>query len=118
MKARVVDESISQAWLNAARDLGIRVTAPFRLQPAESELLVYEAHVTDFGGPKGTVVGTLDDTLRDCRAAQGFYCSNLSPSYRNYKRQQFIDTLNDWGWFGPPELRPAWYHGETLELTS
>jgi hypothetical protein len=113
MKARIVDEVISQAWLEAARDLEIRVAAPFTVRVSEDELVTYEAHVLDFGGTKGAVVGVLDDRLHDCRATQGYYCSNLAPSYRRYVRQHFIDTLNDWGWFGPAELRPAWYTGKS-----
>jgi len=111
MTERVVDEAISQAWLDAAKDLGIRVAAPFTVQAYEP--VIYEAHIVDFGGPKGTVVGVLEDKLRDCRATQGFYSSNLSPSYRNYERQHFIATLNDWGWYGPASLRPVWYTGES-----
>lgn len=112
MTARVVDEAISQAWLDAAKDLGIRVAAPFTVQ-ADEEPVTYEAHVVDFGGPKGTVVGVLEEKLDDCRATQGFYRSNLSPSCRSYERQHFIFTLNDWGWYGPEGLRPAWYTGES-----
>ncbi len=111
--ARIIDEDMSQAWLVAAKDLAIRVTAPFTIDVDEDEPRIYEAHVQDFGGPKGTVVGVVVDGLRDCRQAQGYYCSNLAPSYRSYQRQRFIDTLNDWGWFGPLELRPAWYTGKS-----
>jgi cytosine/adenosine deaminase-related metal-dependent hydrolase len=113
MKARIVDEAISHAWLEAAKDLGIRVAAPFAVETAEEELITSEAHVLDFGGPKGAVVGVLDDKLSDCRATQGYYCSNLAPSYRRYVRQHFIETLNDWGWFGRAEFRPAWYTGKS-----
>jgi hypothetical protein len=113
MTARIVDDAISGAWLEAAKDLGIRVTAPFGVQASGGEPIIYEALVLDFGGPKGTVVGVLDDKLDDCRAIQGYYYSNLSPSYRDYGRQLFIDTLNDWGWSGPLELRPSWYTGKS-----
>ena len=113
MTARIVDDAISRAWLEAAKDLGIRVTAPFSVQASEREPIIYEALILDFGGPKGTVVGVLDDKLGDCRATHGYYCSNLSSSYRDYGRQHFIDTLNDWGWFGPLELRPSWYTGKS-----
>jgi len=109
--ARVIDQEISQAWLQAAKDLGIRVAAPFTVQSGES--ITYEAHVMDFGGPKGTVVGVLDDKLDDCRATQGFYTSNLAPSYYRCERQHFIATLNDWGWYGPERLRPVWYTGKS-----
>ena len=112
MTARIVDGAISRAWLEAAKDLEIRVTVPFAVQASDGDPIIYEAHILDFGGPKGTVVGVLDDRLDDCRATQGYYYSNLSFSYREYGRQHFIDTLNDWGWFGPWELRPAWYTGK------
>jgi hypothetical protein len=52
----VVDQAISQALLEAAKDLGIRITAPFTVQSDEPSN--YEAHVIDFGGPKGTVVSS------------------------------------------------------------
>lgn len=113
MKQRIVDEAISEAWREAAKDLGIRVAAPFEVQIAADQLVTYEAHVLDFGGPKGSVVGVLDDELSDCRATQGYYCSNLAHSYRRYERHHFIDTLNDWGWFGPTPLRPSWYTGKS-----
>jgi hypothetical protein len=109
--ARVVDEDISKAWLDAAKDLGIRVAAPFTVQSDQS--ITYEAHIADFGGPKGTLVGVLDDKLDDSCATLGFYRSNLSTSYRRYERQHFIATLNDWGWYGPERLRPAWYTGKS-----
>jgi len=112
MKTRVVDEAISQAWLQAAADLGIRVTAPFTLHVSDVEAITYEAHVLDFGGQRGTVVGVLEDELSDCRTVLGYYCSNLASSYRSYRRQYFIDTLNDWGWFGTSEFRPPWYTGK------
>jgi hypothetical protein len=32
-------------------------------------------------------------------ATQGFYRSNLAPSYRCYERQHFMATLNDWDGF-------------------
>jgi len=112
MNARRVDGAISRAWLEAAKDLEIRVIAPLAVHDPENEPIIYEAHILDFGGVKGTVVGVLDDKMGDIRATQGYYYSNLAPLYRDYSRQRFIDTLNDWGWFGPAELQPAWYTGK------
>jgi hypothetical protein len=113
MKMRVTDKAISAAWLQAGKDLGIRVIAPFTVKTTENELVTYEAHILDFGGPKGTVVGVMGEALNDCGAAEGYYCSNLAPSYRSYGRQHFTDTLNDWGWYGPQEYRPPWYSGKS-----
>ena len=36
MTARIVDDAISQAWLEAAKDLEIRVTAPFAVQGSKT----------------------------------------------------------------------------------
>ncbi|HEY2361471.1 MAG TPA: hypothetical protein VGK36_10170 [Candidatus Angelobacter sp.] len=113
MTRRNIDRQISQAWLDAAGDLGIRVVAPFTLESAPGEATIYEAHILDFGGPKGAVVGALEDDppWKDIRKIQGYYGSNLGPSYRQYNRQLFIDTLNDWKWFGQSHGRPPWYTG-------
>lgn len=53
-----------------------------------------------------------DPPWKDIREAHGYYGSNLSPSYRQYDRQSFIDTLNDWQRFGENALRPLWYTGK------
>jgi hypothetical protein len=91
----VVDQAISQAWLEAAKDLGIGITAPFTVQSDEPSS--YAAHVIDFGGPKGMVVSSRRSSMT--AATQGFYRSNLAPSYRCYERQHFMATLNDWDGF-------------------
>ncbi len=107
-----VDALISDAWAEAARDLGIRVTAPFRLALENGEELWFEAHVADFGGPNGTVVGNKGNVLADVRKVKGFYASNVWPSYQAYSRELFVATLNDWGWFGEKGKQPSWYSGE------
>jgi len=115
MRQRIVDKEISQAWLQAAKDLGIRVEAPFTLRTPAGDCVAYEARILDFGGPKGTVVGVLNDNApwKDIRKANGYYGSNLAPSYRQYDRKLFIDTLNDWQWFGENAFRPLWYTGKS-----
>jgi hypothetical protein len=92
-----MDAQISDAWRQAAAELGIRVTAPFALVTESGETVCFEAHILDFGGPKGTVVASQDSGLDDMRNRLGYYPSNLFPTYRAYVRQYFIDTLNDWG---------------------
>jgi hypothetical protein len=103
-----MDAQIPEAWRQASADLGIRVASPFALM-TESGETVFEAHILDFGGPKGTVVATQDSGSDDTRNRLGYYPSNLFPTYRVYVRQYFIDTLNDWGWFGEKGKEPPWY---------
>ena len=107
-----MDQQISDAWKKAAVDLGITVVAPVSLIADNRQTEWFEAHIVDFGGPKGTVVGNQDSALNDTRKNLGYYASNLFPSYRVYVRQNFIDTLNDWGWFGDEGQAPDWYSGD------
>ncbi len=107
-----VDAEISKAWIEAAADLDLLATAPFNLTSRDGTECWFEAHIANFGGPKGTVVGNLGNDLRDIRAEHGYYASNLSPSYRTYQRQLFIDSLNDWSWYGEKRKEPRWYTGK------
>jgi hypothetical protein len=54
MSEQAFDIAISQAWQDAGRDLGIRVTAPFILT-IEGRDVAIEALVSDFGGPMGAI---------------------------------------------------------------
>jgi hypothetical protein len=107
-----MDVQISNAWRQAASDLGIKVVAPFGLATESGETEWFEAHILDFGGPKGTVIANQDGGFDDTRKQLGYYTSNLFPSYQTYMRQYFIDTLNDWGWFGEAGKAPPWYTGK------
>jgi hypothetical protein len=112
---RMLDERISAAWLNASADLGIRVVAPFSIMVSTGESLLYEAHIVDFGGPKGMVVGLPDrDYIGDIRGNLGYGSSDLFAAYRQYDRKLFIDTLNDWRWFGREDEKPSWYTSRDL----
>jgi len=88
------------------------VTAPFGLKNEMGETEWFEAHIADFGGPNGTVVASQGSRIHDVRERLGYYSPVLFPTYRNYDRQRFIDTLNDWGWFGYPGGEPSWYTAE------
>jgi hypothetical protein len=107
-----MDQQISHAWRQAASDLGIRVVAPFKLVSERGEVKWFEAHILDFGGPKGTVACSQSSWRGDLRKSLGYYPSILYPTYRIYVRQLFIDTLDDWGWFGSPGDQPSWYTGK------
>jgi hypothetical protein len=107
------DIEISNAWTQAAADLEIRVVAPFTLTTTNGEPILFEAHILDCGGPKGLIVGNQESEFGGARKASGYYYSNLYPGYRRYDRQLFVDTLNDWGWFGEKGAEPTWYTGKS-----
>ena len=107
-------DAVVTAWRNAATDLGIRVVAPFELL-TDSGTTAFPLFLPVFGRPAGMVCCVRGVPLGEPAAAEqvGHYCSILYPqAYSRYDRKRFIDTLNDWQYFGPPESRPAWYTGE------
>ncbi|RLB64085.1 MAG: hypothetical protein DRI90_05485 [Deltaproteobacteria bacterium] len=67
----------------------------------------------DFGGRLGAVIhGRFDsDAACDAADAVGYYGSGLNPLYyEHYDRECFMETLNDWGWFGDDDP-PDWFVG-------
>ena len=111
-------EAIAKAWREAASDLAIEVIAPYQITDSSGYVLADSiALVKHFGSPEGTVIferhKPLDDVLPHAEA-QGRFCSMLdSLSYGRYNRDLFLDTLNDWGWYGDPKQRPTWYTGKS-----
>jgi hypothetical protein len=109
---RAIDEQISGAWREAAADLGIKVVAPFSLATGGGDSVLYEAYLPEFGGPKGTIGGSLARDDGNVRQLQGCSSSDLSDRYRKYDRDHFIETPKDWRWFGEDGKEPRWYKGD------
>jgi hypothetical protein len=109
----IANGPMARAWRAAAEDLGVRFESPFSL---DHDGVVYwcAGWLPDFGGPKGTIIAcmySLDDVF-EVVEQHGFYASGLSPYYYwNYERERFIETLNDWGWFGGSGEPPTWFAG-------
>ncbi len=106
-----LDLEIVNAWLEAASDLGIRVIAPYSLWLEDGTEVQFEAHIPDFGGPKGAIAMSESSEATDIAKRFGFWRSVLYDGYRRYDRKLFIDTLDDWRWFGPVDDAPSWYTG-------
>ena len=105
---------VRSAFLQAASVLGFAFNSPpvERLEDASAHIV---GHVLHFGNSKGCVpvlLGVPSSTIAAIQAA-GYYCSQLSSSYSQFDAGLFRNTLNDWGFFGPVQLRPAWYTGHT-----
>jgi hypothetical protein len=116
--------SVRAAWFEAALDLRIRIQEPNPLEgvPNDAARVIY---VPDFGGRRGAVVFAQDFTARplehfDTKALKeaGYFYSIVSlQGYSCYKREHFVETLLDWGYFGPEEKCPEWYREEVGKQT-
>jgi len=99
------------AWERAARELGIDVVTEGASLGEDAERVEVVALIREFGSEKGTVVlGQQHSAAYPAAVAQGFFPTIISPSYEDYSRDLFEETLNDLQWFGAGEP-PAWYTG-------
>src|SRR5438270_12550106 len=80
----------------AASDLGICVVIPLTLVRQDGEVEFYEGCAIDFGGPKVTVFGRIDDreNSRESRIVSGYCFSDFSYHYLRYLCQ-FIEYTFD-----------------------
>lgn len=101
-------------FLRLATQLGVRVVSPFFVPNAE-KLVRFDAFLPDFGGNNGIVIifdkmDNFAEFLNVARAA-GFYFSNLNGE-ASTSESSVKETLDDWGFYGPDSMRPAWYTGK------
>jgi hypothetical protein len=94
---------LRRVWSEAVDDLGLTVT-PFRRA----------VRIRDFGSPHGTVcvfrgapAGARFLLWHDANRL-GLRWTALDEHYQEYDQTLFIETLNDWGWYGEGDP-PSWY---------
>jgi hypothetical protein len=110
-------ENAILAWLEAADDLKIKIQYPFALTTADNRTIRYDLLIEHFGSELGTLILSTDN-MKAFKTAEefGYYCSAIDPeSYSTYDRETFIDTLNDWGYFGEISNTPKWYSGQAWQ---
>src|SRR5262245_39750776 len=109
-----LETQVVEAWRQAAADLGIRFTAPF-VTEVDGKRVQFLALVHLFGRPIGTVISVMDqpsDGRGHPQTDQYFRSILNGECYRTYDRELFIETLDDWHYFGPEAERPSWYTGK------
>lgn len=106
------NDKLIKAWEKASKDLGIQIETPFILK-TNNEEIKYDILIKNFGSEIGTLIITTDNMCEFDKAKKdGFYCSALNPiHYENYNKENYIETLTDWGYFGQQENKPEWYDG-------
>jgi hypothetical protein len=109
------DDSAIKAWLQAGRELGIDVVAPFTfvMDGRPHKCLAW---VGKFGRERGLLLaGTsppdfaIDLDLRNDAARAGYHWSAINVRvYAAFDRERFIEALIDWGFKGTVGERPSW----------
>ena len=106
---------LSLACQRAAGTLSIVVIAPCDLL-WKGMTYRYAALFPHFGNARGAMMIALDSSgehdLAEVGTEAGFFCSRVNVS-RLTTKTDFVDMLNDLGWFGQDALKPDWYTGET-----
>jgi hypothetical protein len=101
---------VIDAWKMAEVDLNIKIEVPYFLTNEDGQVINHTLLVRDFGSKLGTLIFSTTEMFGfDTAKRYGYYCSALNfDEYSNYNRELFIDTLNDWGYFGDNLKRPDW----------
>jgi hypothetical protein len=103
--------ALAKGWLEAAKDLDLRVRAPFVLDTKAGARAEFDVLVQDFGGKNGMVLMQQWDSAKAeiAKAAGfGFSCMDGGP----YDRESTIEALKDWGWCGSGPA-PSWLRAAT-----
>jgi hypothetical protein len=107
------ENQVVAAWKQAAVDLDIQFTSPFTISLPDGTRLECLGLVHRFGRRMGTVIAVIGEPSEptDPLTTDDYFWSILGESYCEFDRQLFMDTLDDWKFFGPESERPAWYSG-------
>jgi len=111
---------MAKAWQAAALDLGVVFESPYTFRDSTGREFTCAGLLPHFGGPKGVLIFSREDLepyeewdrAYEVANEQKYYQSGLNPRYyEKYNREGFMETLNDWGWFGPEGEQPPWFDG-------
>jgi len=103
-----------QAWIDASEDLGFRFVHPHTFTTKGGRQIIAGGWLPDFGSPLGALIITRFDSQEASDGSEDtdYFISGLNPAqYEPYCREVYVETLNDWGWFGPEEQIPSWFKG-------
>jgi hypothetical protein len=112
-----IESKVVAAWRRAADDLGIEFSSPHVVTTRSGCCMECIGFVHRFGRRVGTIISVLDQPSSLAHLVtkwqdDDYFISVLAAGYGKYERQYFIDTLDDWQFFGPDSMRPAWYTGK------
>lgn len=102
--SKLKDNKFLIAWQKAANDLNLNI------QIKNTDATIY---IKDFGSPNGMIITRIGCEINPTEIEdKELFHSFLGDSYEVYERKLFVDTLNDWGYFGEISKSPDWYDGK------
>jgi hypothetical protein len=106
--------TILENWRRAAIDLNFEFISPFLLESDNARFECFGL-VPQFGWKNGQIilVDSVQENTQLAETAQllGYGWSCLYGYDSPYDIQDFVDTLNDWGWNSTVNPPPSWYSG-------
>jgi len=110
-----IETKVIAAWKDASSDLGFKFTSPYVVTLPNGSRCEYPGLVHQYGSRHGTLIAVLHEPSNNLPRPErnDYFWSSLGPGYAAYERQKFIDTLDDWQFFGPENERPFWYSGKS-----
>jgi hypothetical protein len=106
---------MAEAWKKGAEEIGFVLISPFSFTGRDGRTYSATGYLPHFGDHSGALIVSRfdDDGVAEAGDEMGYYVSGLSPDdYEKYQRGAFLETLNDWGWWGPGDHVPSWFRGK------
>jgi hypothetical protein len=106
--------AMAQTWKRGAEELGFTFVSPFLFAGTDGKTYTATGYLPHFGGERGTLIVSRfdDEAVAEAGDQAGYYGSGLAPHfYEEYNRARIIETLSDWGWWGPENQVPTWFTG-------
>ena len=102
-----------QLWRVAAADLGFSVESPFNVKVSEGPMIQVDVLVCGFGGVKGTLLLSSEQLTQNISRelislGYGYSVLDEIRAMDEYKRDDFIEILSEWGWAGAEDNCPSW----------
>jgi hypothetical protein len=108
-KMNLEDIQITEAWNEAAKDLGFECVSPYKVKLENGETAEYIALIREFGSQNGTLVCSESSCPEGYAEEDKYFVSILSHHcYFPYNRDNYVETLRDWGWHGEAYRKPLW----------
>jgi hypothetical protein len=108
-------DNIAMAFREAATRLKFKFEPRFLVTLPDGSIVRSIERLPHFGSTHGALVFSEKSTPSAASLStleeMGYFPSVVFDSYERFDEKHFVDTLDDWGFFGPDVDRPDWCTG-------